>query len=58
MGNRRFHAWPALGVDPSRAVQIIRDYDGRIFAMSIDEARHLALQIDKAADQAENRRQP
>lgn len=56
MGDGRFHAWPALGVDPSKAVQIVRAYDGRVFAMSVDEARLLAAQIEKAAEQAESKR--
>lgn len=56
MGDRRFNAHPALGVDPGKAVQIVRDYDGRIFAMSSGEARDLAFQLGKAADQADARR--
>jgi len=57
-GEQRFAAWPALGVDPRRAVQIIRTYDGRVFAMSVDEARTLAIQLERAAAQAQARRSP
>lgn len=56
MPDRRYNAHPALGVDRDRAVQIVRDYDGRIFGMSSDEARDLAAQLVKAADQADARR--
>ena len=56
MADRRFNAHPALGVDTSKAVQIVRDYDGQIFAMSSSEARDLAFQLGKSADQADARR--
>lgn len=56
MSDDRFMAWAAVGVDPSRAVQIVREWDGRVFAMSVDEARMLATRIEKAADQAQSRR--
>lgn len=56
MSDHRFAAYAAVGVDPSRAVQIVRDYDGRVFAMSVDGARMLAARIEKAADQAQARR--
>jgi hypothetical protein len=53
---RRFNAHPALGVDRNKAVQIVRDYDGMIFAMSSSEARDLAFQLEKSAEQADARR--
>lgn len=56
MADDRFKAWAAVGVDPGRAVQIVREYDGRTFAMSVGEARMLAASIEKAADQAQERR--
>ena len=58
MSYRRFNGHPALGVDPEKAVQIVRDYDGRIFAMSTSEACDLAFQLVKSADQADARRKP
>lgn len=58
MADRRFNAHPALGTSPGAAVQIVRDYDGRIFAMSSGEAKDLASQLVKAADQADERRDP
>lgn len=56
MSDDRFRAWAAVGVGPDKAVQIVRDYDGHVFAMSADEARNLAANVEKAADQAESRR--
>lgn len=56
MADRRYNAHPAPGVDPDKAVQIVRDYDGRIFAMSSGEARMLASMLTKAAEQADARR--
>lgn len=58
MPDRRYNAHPALGTSPGAAVQIVRDYDGRIFGMSSGEARELATQLTKAADQADERRDP
>lgn len=56
MSDLRFTAWAAVGVGPDRAVQIVREYDGRIFAMSVGEALMLAERIQKAAEQAKERR--
>lgn len=56
MSDPRFRAWAAVGVGPDKAVQIVRDYDGRVFSMSVNEARSLAYDVEKAADQAESRR--
>ena len=55
MTDRRYVAWTALG-SATVAVQIVRTYDGRIFGMTAPEARDLAFQLNKSADQADARR--
>lgn len=56
MIDRRFNAHPAPGEGKARAVRLVRSYDGRVFAMSSDEARDLATQLNESADQADARR--
>jgi hypothetical protein len=52
----RFHAHPAARVSTDHAVQIVRNYDGHVFSMSANEARDLAYELDRAADQADAKR--
>lgn len=52
----RYNAWAVTGTAPERAVQIVRNYDGRVFAMSSDEARALAAQLAEAADRDDARK--
>jgi hypothetical protein len=52
----RYHAHPVSRVSTDHAVQIVRNYDGRVFSMSANEARDLAYELDRAADQADAKR--
>lgn len=58
MADRRFVVFAPGWTPPDAAVQICRQYDGRLFAMSPGEARDLATELAKAADQWEARRRP
>lgn len=52
----KFTAIAATGTAPWRAVQVVRNYDGSIFAMSPDDARKLSTQLTEAAELVDARK--
>lgn len=55
MPDPRFVVFGPAWTKPAAAIQICRNYDGRILAMSVAEARGLAAELHRIADQVDER---
>lgn len=54
----RFVVFAPAWTPPEARVQICRNYDGRVFSMSITEARDIGMRLIEAADRSDADRSP